>query len=387
MRRKPRLLIVDDEPNIGKILQASFDRVGCVSEVAHTADEALGRIKAEEFDLVLTDVLMPGMTGVELLKEAKKLKPELPFVIMTAYGTIPQAVEAMREGAADYLTKPFDLDVVKKTVAHHLKRRAPKKAQPAQGTGFIAESPQMKAILELVEKVADSTASVLITGESGTGKEVIAKAIHARSSRAANPFVAVNCAALPEGLLESELFGHEKGAFTGAETAKPGRFELANTGTLFLDEIGEIPLAVQVKLLRVLQEREIERLGSTKSTPVDVRVVAATNQDLQAAVTQRRFREDLFFRLQVLHIELAPLRDRKADILPLAEHFLGVFAERNGSSLAELAPEAEAALVSYRWPGNVRELENVIERAVVLAPKGAAVLTPDLLPPQLHSAA
>ena len=393
MRRKRHILVVDDEQNIRKILKAAFERANYRVTAAEDGAGALKVIQNDEtIDLVLTDVLMPGMTGVELLAQIRERREDLPVLIMTAYGTIPQAVEAIRAGASDYITKPFDLDNLKRIVAQFTPKRIKRDAKPrATGaratTHLIAESPKMKEVLRLVQQVADSRATVLITGESGTGKEVIAKTIHELSSRAENPFVAVSCAALPETLLESELFGYERGAFTGADTSRRGRFEVADTGTLFLDEIGEIPVSIQVKLLRVLQERQIERLGSSVPIDVDVRLIAATNRDLQKAVQEGIFREDLLYRLQVLHIELPPLRERAEDILPLARHFIAKFAQENGASLEDVDRDVERALQRYHWPGNVRELENVMERAVVLAPKEKSVLTLELLPPSLQTAA
>jgi len=393
VRRKRHILVVDDEQNIRKILKAAFERANYRVTAAEDGAGALKVIQNDEtIDLVLTDVLMPGMTGVELLAQIRERREDLPVLIMTAYGTIPQAVEAIRAGASDYITKPFDLDNLKRIVAQFTPKRIKRDAKPrATGaratTHLIAESPKMKEVLRLVQQVADSRATVLITGESGTGKEVIAKTIHELSSRAENPFVAVSCAALPETLLESELFGYERGAFTGADTSRRGRFEVADTGTLFLDEIGEIPVSIQVKLLRVLQERQIERLGSSVPIDVDVRLIAATNRDLQKAVQEGIFREDLLYRLQVLHIELPPLRERAEDILPLARHFIAKFAQENGASLEDVDRDVERALQRYHWPGNVRELENVMERAVVLAPKEKSVLTLELLPPSLQTAA
>lgn len=393
MRRKRHILVVDDEQNIRKILKAAFERENYRVTAAEDGAGALKAIQNDEtIDVVLTDVLMPGMTGVELLSQIRERRDDLPVLIMTAYGTIPQAVEAIRAGASDYITKPFDLDNLKRIVAQFTPKRFKRdaKARPTGAratTHLIAESPKMKEVLRLVQQVADSRATVLITGESGTGKEVVAKTIHELSSRAENPFVAVSCAALPETLLESELFGYERGAFTGADTSRRGRFEVADTGTLFLDEIGEIPVSIQVKLLRVLQERQIERLGSSVPIDVDVRLIAATNRDLQKAVQEGIFREDLLYRLQVLHIELPPLRERAEDVLPLARHFIAKFALENGASLEEVDREVERALQRYHWPGNVRELENVMERAVVLAPKDKSVLTLELLPPSLQTAA
>jgi two-component system response regulator AtoC len=393
VRRKRHILVVDDEQNIRKILKAAFERAGYRVTVAEDGASALKSVQNDPtVDVVLTDVLMPGITGVELLAQIRECREDLPVLIMTAYGTIPQAVEAIRAGACDYITKPFDLDNLKRIVAHVTPKRFARGSKSPQTnakapTRLIAESPKMKEVLRFVQQVADSRATVLITGESGTGKEVIARTIHELSPRAENPFVAVSCAALPETLLESELFGYERGAFTGADTSRRGRFEVADTGTLFLDEIGEVPVSIQVKLLRVLQERQIERLGSSVPIDVDVRLIAATNRDLPKAVQEGVFREDLLYRLQVLHIELPPLRERPEDVLPLARHFISRFAEENAKLITEIDKEAERALQRYSWPGNVRELENVMERAVVLAPKDKKLLTLELLPPHLQTAA
>lgn len=393
MSGKKRILIVDDEPSLRRILEASFEKHGWAAGSAESAEVALTLLERERFDVVLTDVTMPGMSGTELLSRIRGRWPELPVIVMTAYGTIPQAVQAIRDGAFEYVTKPFDLDRLRKVAQAALSERKGRRATSrsaaplADEPALIAESPEMKKVLEIVDRVADSRATALITGESGTGKEVVAKRLHRLSPRREHPFVAVSCAALPETLLESELFGYEKGAFTGAETAKPGRFEVADGGTLFLDEIGEIPLSTQVKLLRVLQEREFERLGSNRPVRVDTRVIAATNRNLQRAVDEGRFRLDLLYRLQVVEIHLPPLRERPGDILPLARHFLARQSALNDRRLTEIAPDAERALLAYSWPGNVRELENVIERAVVLADRDAIAMTAADLPPHLLRAA
>lgn len=390
---KKRVLIVDDELNIRRILQAAFDKAGWVALTAEDAHEALHLISSEEIDCVLTDVTMPGANGYQLQKEINSRSPEVPVIIMTAFGTIPQAVQAVKDGAFDYITKPFDLEALKKLISSALngeKKKEPRgrKASAANGgISFIANSPNMQEIDETITQVADSRATVLITGESGTGKEVVAKLIHQRSPRSEAGFVAVSCAALPETLLESELFGHEKGAFTGADSAKPGRFELADSGTLFLDEIGEIPLPIQVKLLRVLQEREFERLGATKPTKVDVRLITATNRDLHEAVDEGIFRLDLLYRLQVVEIFLPPLRDRQDDIEPLCEHFLTQSSGDNNRSLVKVGAEALDLLKAYAWPGNIRELENTMERAVVLSGDGEEELLPKHLPPKMRKAA
>ncbi|MCC7433785.1 MAG: sigma-54-dependent Fis family transcriptional regulator [Methanoregulaceae archaeon] len=389
---KTKLLIVDDEPNIRRILQMAFEKVGYVAVTAEDVPSALQMIGEEHPDCIITDVTMPGVTGYELLREVKATRPDLPVVIMTAFGTIPQAVQAIRDGAFEYVTKPFDLDALKRIVAAAIDEPAPVRiskpsAKATPSPRFIAESPAMREVFETAVQVADSRATVLITGESGVGKEVVAKALHEHSSRSSKPFVAVSCAALPETLLESELFGYEKGAFTGAQGTKPGRFELADKGTLFLDEIGEIPMAIQVKLLRVLQEREFERLGSSKPTRVDVRVVTATNRDLRQAVDEGIFRLDLLYRLQVVELHIPPLRERIEDIQPLAEHFLHKYCAENERPLLTLSEETLEKLQGYRWPGNVRELENTIERGVVLAQASETELVPKLLPPSILKAA
>ncbi len=394
MKGKGRILVVDDEPSIRRILQVAFEKTGCQTLTAEDADEAERILAREQIDCVITDVTMPGRTGYELLSDIKASRPGVPVVLITAFGTIPKAVQAIRDGAYEYVTKPFDLDVLKKIVAAALAEGSggPTRRQSAghksQGRGIepIAESAPMKAVLEVAAQVADSRATVLITGESGVGKEVVAKFIHESSPRNSKPFVAVSCAALPESLLESELFGYEKGAFTGANGSKLGRFELAHDGTLFLDEIGEIPLPIQVKLLRVLQEREFERLGSSKPTKVDVRLITATNRDLRQAVDLGEFRLDLLYRLQVVELNVPPLRERNEDVAALAGHFLERFARENSRDGLELTTEALERMRSYSWPGNVRELENTIERAVVLCPRSETKVTAKLLPPALFAA-
>jgi len=392
MSEKKKVLIVDDEMNIRRILEAALERHGWKPTTAASGEEALRKLGEEQFDCVLTDVTMPGMTGYQLQQEIQAHWKDTPVVIMTAFGTIPQAVKAIRDGAFEFVTKPFDLDVLKRVLEAAMdervggKAKRPTKSGPKRTT-FITQSPAMAAVYETLEQVADSRATVLITGESGTGKEVVAKLIHELSPRAGEAMVAVSCAALPETLMESELFGYEKGAFTGAQGSKAGRFELADRGTLFLDEIGEVPLSIQVKLLRVLQEREFERLGATKPTRVDVRLVAATNRDLSQAVEDGSFRLDLLYRLQVVEITVPPLRNRKEDILPLAEHFLLRSSQENGRSLRCVGKEALGAMWAYSWPGNVRELENSMERAVVLAGRDETELSVRHLPKNLQRAA
>ena len=387
---KARILITDDEPNIRRILQVAFEKSGMIPTVAESGEAALGMLSQGSFDCLLTDVTMPGLSGYELLREAQRLHPSMPVIVMTAFGTIPEAIQAIRDGAHEFVTKPFDLEALKRIVESSLRQRplqATAKNRSCAKSDIIATSSAMREVLRLVDQVADSKATVMIGGESGVGKEVVARALHTRSNRAACPFVAVSCAALPETLLESELFGYEKGAFTGANGSKPGRFENADGGTLFLDEIGEIPFSVQVKLLRALQEREIERLGSSKPVPVDVRVVTATNRDLHQLVEQGTFRLDLLYRLQVIELIIPPLRERPMDIVPLAEYFLAKYCAENKRVLLKLGPDTLDLLHSYRWPGNVRELENTMERAVVLAMPEAEFVSAASLPQTVRVAA
>jgi DNA-binding NtrC family response regulator len=384
---KKRILIVDDEASIRRILQVAFDKAGYLADVAADAREAEAKVGEGAFDCVLTDVTMPGKSGHELLRDLKRDQPELPVIVMTAFGTIPQAVQAIRDGAHEYVTKPFDLEHLRRVVAGAVKSASPaQKAKTKASKGLVAESPAMREVLATVEQVADSKATVMIGGESGVGKEVVARLLHERSTRIAKPFVAVSCAAIPETLLESELFGHEKGAFTGATGARAGRFEAANQGTLFLDEIGDVPLPMQVKLLRVIQERTVERLGANKPTKIDVRLVTATHRDLMQSVEAGTFRLDLLYRLQVIEIVIPPLRERPEDVLPLARHFLSRFAADNDRAPLQIGSEAERILLGYRWPGNVRELENVMERATVLAGAGDE-LVPRLFPGTLRQVA
>jgi DNA-binding NtrC family response regulator len=394
MSKKPQILIVDDELNIRRILQMAFDKAGYDAVTAEDGRTALIELEKQRFDAVITDVTMPGMTGYELQRLINEAAPEIPVIIMTAFGTITQGVGAIRNGAFEYITKPFDLEHLKKVVASAVdqgnepKKQVRKAKKSVLGDEpFLAVSDSMRQVLETVKQVADSRATIMIGGESGVGKEVVANALHTLSGRAKKPFVAVSCAALPETLLESELFGYEKGAFTGANGAKIGRFEAAEQGTLFLDEIGEIPHTVQVKLLRVLQEREIERLGSTKPTKIDVRLVTATHRDLNAAVESGAFRLDLLYRLQVVEIKIPALRERIEDIVPLAQMFMQKFAAENQREALAIGEAAKAAMEHYYWPGNVRELENTIERAMVLAPATATELEVKLLPERVQKAA
>ncbi|PKN65081.1 MAG: DNA-binding response regulator [Deltaproteobacteria bacterium HGW-Deltaproteobacteria-15] len=383
------ILIVDDEKNYLVVLGALLGSEGyeiVTSENGHTASRI---IQEGDIDLLLTDMKMPGMSGMELLEHAKKVKPEVPVIMMTAYGTIEMAVEAMKKGAYDYITKPFENEELKLTIHKALEnyrllkenRRLSQALSDRYKYGnIIGKSKPMLEIYDLVDKVAQSKASVLITGPSGTGKELIAKAIHYNGPRKKRPFISINCGALTETLLESELFGHERGAFTGAVAMKKGRFELADEGTLFLDEVGEMPPPLQVKLLRVLQEMEFERVGGTKTIKVDVRVVSASNRNMKEDVLKGSFREDLFYRLNVIHIEVPSLRERTEDIRLLVNHFIEKYRQDGGERKIELSPEAWKAFYSYPWPGNVRELENVVERAVVLSSGNGEIGVNDLPP-------
>jgi two-component system response regulator AtoC len=369
---KKQVLIVDDEPNLRKILSAQLTRDGYDVMIAEDGQQGLSMLREHHIDMVITDLKMPKVDGMTLLKEALREDPELPIVMITAHGTVDTAVEALKSGAFDYLTKPFDKDEVRQIVAKALKTKELSGAEASPtGTaknarfGIIGGSPGIADLYAILERVADTPTTVLITGESGTGKELVARALHDHSSRKDKPFIKVNCAAIPKELIESELFGYERGAFTGAVTSKPGRFELANGGTLFLDEIGEIPVEMQVKLLRALQESEFERVGGIKTIHVDVRLVAATNRDLKKLIAAGSFREDLFYRLNVVPMRLPALRERATDIPILVEHFLTKFNDRLKKHVTGTEPEALEVLGNYSWPGNIRELENVVERAVL----------------------
>ncbi|MBI2492096.1 MAG: sigma-54-dependent Fis family transcriptional regulator [Candidatus Rokubacteria bacterium] len=370
-----RILVADDEPAQLELVSGFLARQGFEVLTAADGRAALESFKAEPVDLILTDQKMPGLSGLELLQAARAANPEVAVIVMTAYGTIEHAVAAIKGGATDYLTKPVNLDALlhrigqvrdrQRLLGENRELRAALQERH-RVEGIIGESGRMQEALSLVRRVAASDATVLIRGESGTGKELIAKAIHYASRRAPGPLVRVNCAALPETLLESELFGHEKGAFTGAQAMRRGRFELAHGGSLFLDEIGDLPPHLQVKLLRVLQEREIERVGSSRPIAVDVRLLAATHRDLEALVKDGRFRDDLYYRLNVVTIAVPPLRERREDIPLLLDHFLAKFARENGKTIRGVSREARETLLRYDYPGNVRELENLVERAVVL---------------------
>ena len=383
---KARILIVDDEERMASVVAMALGRTGYECETCNSGAAALAALAEHNADVVVTDWKMPQMDGIDLLRQLRARQPGLPVILLTAHGSVPSAVAAMREGAFDYVTKPFDNDELRAVVARaldmtrlerenrYLRQEVASRYAPE---AMVAESNRSKELLALLRRVAPSRSTVLIQGESGTGKELVARLLHYWSERVGQPFVAVNCKAFAEGVLESELFGHEKGAFTGAIAQRTGCFERAAGGTLFLDEIGETSSDFQAKLLRVLQDGEVLRVGAAQSRTVDVRLVAATNRVLREEIAAGRFREDLFFRLNVIPIQLAPLRERREDILPLAHHFLERHTAEAGRRL-HLAPEAEQILLAHAWPGNVRELENAIERAVVLA-RNDAITAEDLL--------
>jgi DNA-binding NtrC family response regulator len=386
------ILVVDDEINLRKVLEAQLRREGYRVLAASDGDEAWQLLSTEPVDVLLSDLRMPGLDGMQLLEKVGERFRGVPVVILTAHGTVDTAVDAMKLGAFDYLTKPFDKEelraIIAKAAAHaRLRDSEPGVRHSGGGSryGIVGQSPALDEVFRTIEKVAASPTTVLITGESGTGKELIADAIHQESPRAKKPLIKINCAAIPKDLIESELFGYERGAFTGAVTSKPGRFELAHEGTLFLDEINSIPLEMQVKLLRALQSGSFERVGGVSTTRVDVRLVAASNRDLAEEVAAERFREDLFYRLNVVHIALPPLRERLDDLPLLVERFIEKFNARLGKSVRGLSEGAFARLTTYDWPGNIRELENVIERAVLFS-EGDEV-TADELPNALRGSA
>ena len=384
------VLVVDDEANLRKVLSAQLRREGYRVLTSGDGEEAWDLIGAEPIDVVLSDLRMPGLDGMGLLARLTERCPGLPLVMLTAHGTVDTAVDAMKLGAFDYLTKPFDKDelrtIIKKAADHaRLRDNEPGPLRADDGStryGIVGKSRALDEVFRTIEKVAASPTTVLITGESGTGKELIADALHAESPRASRPLIKINCAAIPRDLIESELFGYERGAFTGAVSSKPGRFELAHEGTLFLDEINSIPLEMQVKLLRALQSGTFERVGGVSTTQVDVRLIAASNRDLAEEVGAGRFREDLYSRLNVVHIALPPLRDRRADLPLLVERFIEKFDERLGKRVERVSDAAWARLEAYDWPGNIRELENVIERAVLFS-EGVEI-TEDELPNALR---
>ena len=383
-----KILIVDDEPRILLLLQSLLKANGYVVETARDGNAALDIVRKGGVDIAVTDLRMAPMDGMTLFHEIKAMAPEIPVILLTAYASVETAIEAMKNGIFDYLTKPFkvdDLIACLKRAEEQVSKSATTAAKPEHPVryrfeNFIASSPLMMNVCDTIQKVAPTAATVLINGESGTGKEIIARTIHRNSTRAKRPWVAVNCAAIPENLLESEMFGHMKGSFTGAVADKEGLFEAANGGTLFLDEISSMPLILQGKLLRVLQEKEIRRVGGTKSIPVDVRVIAASNANLEEAVVKGTFRSDLYYRFAVITIDIPPLRKRPDDIIPLARHFIR--AEYGSAGPApEISADAAKALIAYEWPGNVRELENAIKHALTFYHSGE--ITCDLLPPKI----
>jgi DNA-binding NtrC family response regulator len=386
------VLVVDDEPKLCDLLASALSQNGITVFTAGNGLHALKVLEAEDIDLVISDWRMPGMDGPQLLAEIKNRFPQLPVIVMTAYSTVKNAVQSMRNGAFDYIAKPFDIDELDITVSKALQfrdilkdnqRMRAELDEHQQIDSLVGDSPSFRRVLQAIDSVRESSATILLTGESGTGKEMVARAIHKHGNRADKPFVAVNCAAIPEGLLESEMFGHRKGAFTGAVTDRIGRFQQADKGTLFLDEIGEMPLALQAKILRALQERVIEPVGDPRERKVDVRVIAATNKNLLDAVANKEFREDLYYRLNVFPIPLPALRERGEDIAPLARHFAHTLGAAAGKRFSGFSAEALQAMAQYSWPGNIRELQNCVERATIVA--SGSVIEEDDLPAYLFA--
>ncbi|MFP4146009.1 MAG: sigma-54-dependent transcriptional regulator [Phycisphaeraceae bacterium] len=370
-----RILIVDDDPSMGEMLRDDLTQRGHQVCCRTDAEEAFGRFMAEPFDVVVTDLRMPGLNGIDFCRRLSENRPDVPVIVITAFGSLDTAVEAIRAGAYDFVTKPIERDMLALVIKRAMTQRSlqeqvrflkEERSRSRSPGDFVGESPAMQRLFEEVSRIAEHPVSVLVTGESGTGKELVAQALHRHSDRRNGPFVPVNCAALPGNLLESELFGHAKGAFTGARSDRRGLFLEADGGTLFLDEVGEIPLELQPKLLRALETGSVRPVGADHEIACDVRIVAATNRDLETAVAEGEFREDLFFRINVVHVEIPPLRSRGTDVLLLAQHFLEDIARRTGKAVTGLSPAAAEKLLGYRWPGNVRELRNVIERAVAL---------------------
>jgi len=391
-KKKQIILVVDDEKNMRTLLGALFNDAGYETEEAANGVEAIEKVKKRFYDLILLDMKMPKMDGVTALKEIKKISHGIPVVMMTAYATVQTAVECMKLGAYDYVTKPFNTDEIKTTardILEYQKFLAEKRDDHGDAAdtyffdGIIGMSSKIRDIINILSLVSSTNATILIQGESGTGKELIARAVHRNSLRAEKDLIIVNCAALPEGLVETELFGHEKGAFTSAVAKKEGKFELANGSTIFLDEIGDLNLTTQAKLLRAIQEKEFERVGGTKTLKVDVRIIAATNKDLVMEVEAKRFREDLFHRLNVVAIQLPALRERKEDIPPLCDFFIQRYNKENYRNVEGLSPLSLDMMTRYNWPGNIRELENVIERAVIVCKQ--PFIQPEHLPPSIHS--
>jgi two-component system response regulator PilR (NtrC family) len=380
---KDKILVADDEQSMREFLDIMLKKEGYKVSLASNGEEVAKLVDNDLFDLVLLDIRMPKLDGISALKKIKSNAPETIVIMITAYASADTAIKAMKEGAYDYITKPFKVEEIKLIIKNALEKKNLQKEnillkQVVRDRfhfgNIIGQSPKMVALYDLLEKVSPTKTNILITGESGTGKELVAKAIHYNSPRKEKPFVTLNCGAIPESLIESELFGHMKGAFTDAIATKKGLFEVADEGTIFLDEISELPLLMQVKLLRVLQDREFKRVGGTEDIRVDVRIIAATNKDLEEAVKEKRFREDLFYRLNVIQIKLPPLRDRKEDIQTLANHFLKKYSQELSKAISKISPEALQILLNYEYPGNVRELQNIIERAVAL--EGSQELTP-----------
>ena len=389
---KPRILVVDDEESIREFLEIMLKKEGYEVTCVEDGERAIDLLKKKSFELVISDMQMPKVTGMQFLKHVKDQSPDTLFMMITAFGTTENAVEAMKMGAYDYITKPFKIDEVRIIIANalrakilegenrYLKKELGKKNQLGN---LIGNSEPMHRVFEMIRRVSSTPTTVLITGESGTGKEMIAKAVHFNGPFHDKPFIPVNCGAIPETLMESEMFGHKKGSFTGAVVDKEGLFEAADGGTIFLDEVGELPLSIQVKLLRVIQERVIRRVGAVEDTEVDVRIIAATNRDLDEMVKEKTFREDLYYRLNVINIHAPSLRERMEDISVLAQHFLKKYNERLGKSITGISAEALAVLKKYDYPGNVRELENIIERTVAL--EAGATILPESLPPFVNT--
>jgi two-component system response regulator PilR (NtrC family) len=387
-----KILIIDDEKSILDLLSVVFKKEGYIVETSLSAKNALELVDKEEFDLILTDIKLPQMSGMRILKYVKEKYPAMPVVMITAYGTIKQAIEALKMGAMDYIVKPFNMEELKIIVAQGLENRRiqqenvllKKDLEEKYGmNNMVGKSKKMLEVYNLIEKIAGTDSTVLISGESGTGKEIAARAIHFHSRRRERPFVSINCGALPENLLESELFGHVKGSFTGAIANKKGMFETAEKGTLFLDEVGEMSPWTQVKLLRTLQDKRVRRVGGTEEFPIDVRIIGATNQDLKKRIEEGKFREDLFYRLNVISLELPPLRNRKEDIPLLVNHFLSKYCDKMGRDMKRMAPRVMKVFESYSWPGNVRELENSIERVIAIEER--ETITESSLPEELIS--